>query len=144
MSPKNVSYEKQQPLLGILRYSQPLMINSRIVFDYFVPPIRTYAHILLLNFSLQLLRWRQTLIRPILPVARWWVKSKPSLGPGSLVGNRAKKNRRAKRVEQVVRVIFFAPFPTKEPGPRLIKAKLADFALVYGQPPLKFELTNQR
>ena len=62
-------------------------------------------------------------------------RSTHSLGPGSLVGSRAKKSRQAKRARQVLgtdtrtsplpaqlamSLIFFTLFPTKEPGPRLL------------------------
>ena len=61
---------------------------------------------------------------------------KSSLGPGSLVGNREKKIRERSepsgywtpsllpaRLVSLANLIFFALFPTKEPGPRLDKRR---------------------
>ena len=61
---------------------------------------------------------------------------KSSLGPGSLVGNREKKIRERSepsgywtpsllpaRLASLANLIFFALFPTKEPGPRLDKRR---------------------
>ena len=63
VSPKNVSFEKQQPLLGVLCYLHLLKINSCSVFNDF-----SLAHQNLCTHS-----------SFEFPVVLWWIKSKPKL-----------------------------------------------------------------